>query len=379
MPEPPSPPPRTARIRRWTLDATLVVSLTLAALAGGGQHREPWGAVAIVFATAPLLARRRRPLSSFAVQLAATGLAGPVRQAPVVMLLALAIGGYAAIGVSGTRPRLLAAAGAAGAVTILRYTSAGGHDLPGLCALWLLALALRSLWQRSLTAQRYAKALERESAARQALAVQGERARIARELHDVLGHNLSVMMIHAGAARQAVGGQADAARSLLQVEAAGREAMSELRSLLELLGTEPDDSAPQPGLGDLETLLERTRAAGLPARLVSRGPARPLEPGLELAAYRVVQEGLTNALKHAPGAPTDVTVLYEPAALHVTVRDQGTNTTEPDPAGRGLLGLRERVALYHGVLHVGPASDGGYELRASFPLNGFSDTEARAE
>jgi signal transduction histidine kinase len=209
-------------------------------------------------------------------------------------------------------------------------------------------------------------------------AVEHERARIARELHDVVTHNVSVMLIQAGAARTIMDRSPERAReALLAVEAGGRAAMGELRDVMGLLTTdldpdpvEPDDLAPQPGLARLEALIGRMRGAGVPVELTVSGSPRPLAAGIELAAYRVVQEALTNTVKHASGADASVQVSYGDDELHVEVTDTGGR---PGPAaatgnGRGLIGLRERLAVYGGTLRTGPRPLGGYRVRALIPL-----------
>ncbi len=398
---------------RWAPDAAAALAFTLAGLVGGGWHRSDWGPIALLLVTLPIAGLRWWPMACFAIQLAGTGLLGPLSGLPPVAAAALALGGFAAVGVSGRWPRLMAAFGAIGVVTLMHFSPGSGSRLLWLVAAWLLVLATRSLWLRSQSAEQEAQALRREHAATRALAVQTERARIARELHDVLGHNVSVMMIQAGAARHVADsavaapgsdGMSSSDRSLVsaalqEVEAAGRCAMSELRQLLDVLGADPPEDgaqerglAPQPGLKHLDPLLERVRAAGLPVSLTMRGMARSLEPGLDLAAYRVIQEGLTNVLKHSGGAKADVVVAYEQDGVNVTVRDWGRaadadasehdDRSEPgaddhgaddgrDVAGRGLLGLRERVALYHGEFEAGRTADGGYRVHARFP-GGFA-------
>ncbi|WP_405970833.1 sensor histidine kinase [Streptomyces sp. NBC_00988] len=211
-------------------------------------------------------------------------------------------------------------------------------------------------------------------------AVEHERARIARELHDVVTHNVSVMVIQAGAARTIMDKSPERAReALLAVEAGGRAAMGELRHVMGLLTMELGQDAdelespeldPQPGLDRLEALIGRMRGAGVPVELTVSGAPRPLPAGIELAAYRVVQEALTNTVKHASGADASVQVAYGEGELHVEVTDTGGR---PGPAaatgnGRGLIGLRERLAVYGGTLRTGPRPFGGYRVRALIPL-----------
>jgi signal transduction histidine kinase len=239
---------------------------------------------------------------------------------------------------------------------------------------------------------------EHEAATRRALAM--ERARIASELHDVVTHNVSVMVVQAGAARQVLASSPhDAREALLAVEASGRTAMAELRHLLGLLcpvgtdagglgigGVEPADAEaalrPQPGLGQLRSLIERVSAAGLPVELRIDGTQHDLPPGLDLAAYRVVQEALTNVIKHAGRAPTRVRIDYRPRELRIDVADDGRGPGGPGGplAGapgieRGLIGLRERIAIYGGTLDAGPPPGGGWRVVARIPLHAASGGE----
>ena len=206
-------------------------------------------------------------------------------------------------------------------------------------------------------------------------AVEAERARIAGELHDVVTHNVSVMVVQAGAARSVLDSSPDDAReALLAVEASGRTAMSELRHLLGLLapaGGEEDVLVPQPGAARVPALVERVRAAGLSVELSVTG-ARDLPPGVDLAAYRVVQEALTNVIKHAGTSRAAVVLEYRPDDLLITVTDDGRPATGPGgPGGRGLIGLRERIGLYGGELDAGPRPGGGWRVRTRIPVGGL--------
>jgi signal transduction histidine kinase len=209
-------------------------------------------------------------------------------------------------------------------------------------------------------------------------AAEHERARIARELHDVVTHNVSVMVIQAGAARKVMQANPDQAReALLAVESGGRAAMTELRHVMGLLTMDSDGPdpaattglAPQPGLGGLPAMVQRVRETGTPVELTVAGQPRPLLPGVELSAYRVVQEALTNTVKHAAGAAATVLVEYRTDQLRVEVTDTGGITGASGTGnGHGLIGLRERLAVYGGTLHTGPRVSGGYRVRALFPL-----------
>jgi signal transduction histidine kinase len=221
----------------------------------------------------------------------------------------------------------------------------------------------------SLTAQ---LAREREENAR--LAVTLERTRIARELHDVVAHAVSVMVVQAGGVRGLLReDQAEERAALASVEATGRQAMGELRRMVGILRAPAtgEELAPPPRLDHVEALVEQVRQAGLPVALTLRGDPRPLPPGLELSAYRVVQEALTNTLKHAGPAHAEVDVRYGDAALEVEVRDDGAGPhVNGRPAGHGLAGMRERVALFGGELDAGPGAERGFRVAARFPLRG---------
>jgi signal transduction histidine kinase len=209
---------------------------------------------------------------------------------------------------------------------------------------------------------------DREVAAREA--VTAERAAIARELHDVVAHHMSVMVVQAGAARTVVDADPDAAADALrQIEASGRTGLTEMRRLLEVLKADgaSSDRAPQPGLAQLDDLLAGMRATGLPVEAVVEGEPRPLPPGIDLSAYRIVQEALTNALRHSGGAAARVLLRYEPEALEVEVVDDGRGPNDDGDGGHGLIGMRERVQLFGGELTTGPAPGGGFAVRARLP------------
>ncbi|MBO1414740.1 sensor histidine kinase [Streptomyces sp. FH025] len=227
---------------------------------------------------------------------------------------------------------------------------------------------------------------ERESAAR--TAVDAERARIAAELHDIVSHNVSLMVVQAGAAREVLATMPEeAAAAMGAVEAAGRDTMTELRHLLGLLAPaadgveEPEQDAgfaPQPSLSRLSPLIDRFAFAGLPVEVRVSGEPRPLPGGIDVTAYRIIQEALTNALKHGDGVTAEVTVRYADHYLRVEVLNSGPSVLsgssapmpkQADGAGRGLIGLRERVAVYGGDLDARRRLGGGYRVRARIPLD----------
>jgi signal transduction histidine kinase len=221
--------------------------------------------------------------------------------------------------------------------------------------------------------------LERERATASRTAVDAERAGIARELHDIVSHNVSVMVVQAAAAREVLAVRPEeAAAALRAVEEAGRDTMAELRHLLGVLAPAADgsdDLSPQPGLARLSPLIDRIAFAGLPVEVRISGDPRPLPSGVDLTAYRIIQEALTNALKHGEGTMAEVTVRYAPRQLRVEVLNTGPSVFSgaapavPSPDGRGLLGLRQRVAIYGGDLDARRRLGGGFRVRARIPLD----------
>jgi signal transduction histidine kinase len=240
----------------------------------------------------------------------------------------------------------------------------------------LLGVAVRSLRerQRELAAQAIELQREREANARRA--VLEERVRIARELHDVVAHHVSVMGLQAGAARRVMGRQPDKAEAALtSIETSSRQAVLELHRLLGFLrrADQTDDLAPQPDLAQLTDLVAQAGQGALTITLSVEGEPRPLPPTLEVSAYRVVQEALTNARKHSGGTTATVRVAYQPTMLEIEVLDDGEGRAgrpPPNPGGHGLIGMRERVTLHGGHLRTGPRPQGGFAVHATFPLNG---------
>jgi signal transduction histidine kinase len=245
--------------------------------------------------------------------------------------------------------------------------------VPGV-AMIICRRAIRDRELRAETLAERAALLERERELRAQEAVAEERARIARELHDLVAHNVSVMVVQAGAERHALPeGQESTREALSSIEQSGRQALAEARRLLGMLrpGDEHEELAPQPSIDQIDFLVEQIERAGLPVKLDIEGDPVPLPAGVDLCAYRVVQEGLTNALKHAGPAHAEVLLRYTGGGLDVRVRDDGRGLAEPngDGAGHGLIGMRERVALYGGEIRTGPRGNGGgFEISAHIPL-----------
>jgi signal transduction histidine kinase len=236
---------------------------------------------------------------------------------------------------------------------------------------WFAGLSLRRRTEHAARLEERAVLLEhrREQEARRA--VTEERARIARELHDVVAHSVSVMTVQAGAVRRVLRPEQEREREALEtVERTGREALAEMRRLLGVLRETEDEAAlePQPGLDQIERLLERARTAGLPVELAVEGDRRPLAPGVDLNAYRVVQEALTNALKHSQGATAAVRLRWSPDALELEVANDGVPVLSGDGGGHGLVGMRERVNVCGGRFEAGPRPEGGFLVRATLPV-----------
>jgi signal transduction histidine kinase len=244
-------------------------------------------------------------------------------------------------------------------------------------AAWSLGDGLRLRRSRVVQLEDRASRLEREREEWARQAVAEERRVIARELHDVVAHNVSVIVAQSAAAQRIVDEHpTEAATTLGTIEEAGRTALVEMRRLTGLLRTETDRSggrSPQPGLHDLEALAGHVREAGLPVDVRIEGTPRPLPVGLDLSAFRIVQEALTNALKHAGPARASVVVRYEEDRLRLTIEDDGVGRGRETRASRpryGHLGMRERVALFGGTLAVGARDGGGYRVSACLPLDG---------
>jgi signal transduction histidine kinase len=238
---------------------------------------------------------------------------------------------------------------------------------------WAVGFALRARSEQAEAAETRAVRAEREREAAARLAVAEERARIARELHDIVAHAVSVMVLHVGAVRHKLPDElADDREALQSVERTGRTALAEMRRLLGAMRDEREEVSfvPQPGLDGLDSLLEEVTRAGLPVELHVDGEPFPLPRGVDLSAYRIVQEGLTNALKHSHATTANVTVRYALDELQIEVRDNGVGSSTTDGLGHGLIGVRERVKIYGGEMSAGTANGGGFALTTRLPLGG---------
>jgi signal transduction histidine kinase len=369
-----------------------------------------WALLGVVLSTAPLAFRRTYPATAFGVILVAS--VATRSYSTVITVAAVIFAAYSAVAYGKYRRATLLGLFLGAVVVTAAYPQATAQVPERYTPLLVLlptaaAGYMMRMWRERATDS--AERLRLAQAAHEAetrRAVETERARIASELHDVVTHNVSVMVVQAGAARRALDGPPGkppparharlAREALLAVEASGRTAMTELRHLLGLLAPAGEASAadgtsvpgPQPGLDQVPELIERVRDAGLEAELSVSGTPHPLPPGLDLAAYRIVQEALTNVIKHAGPVRTDIHVEYRARELRITVADNGrpadtdpAHGQPPGPSGRGLIGLRERIAIYRGELDAGPRPGGGWQIRARIPLAPVADglQEARAK
>jgi signal transduction histidine kinase len=358
----------------------------------------PPGTAAVVVAmlalTLPLAWRRRFPLTSLVAVIAAflaARLVLDVNEASVTVLASsLALYSAAAHGRRGPRGPVIAVALGAILAEVVRETLFAGGGIPGQPVVRVFYLAYNAVFlalpcvlgatisslrrrQRQLAEQAAELRREREENARRA--VFEERVRIARELHDVVAHHVSLMGVQAGAARRVLQRQPDKAQeALTAIETASRQAVLELHRLLGFLrrAGDTDQLAPQPGLAQLEDLLGEAARAGLVVDLAIEGRPCPLSPTLELSAYRVIQEALTNTRKHSGAGTASVRLAYRPSALELQVLDDGGRPTGSRPAGdgpgQGLIGMRERASLHGGHVSVGPRPEGGFAVQAVFPL-----------
>ena len=369
-------------MRRYALDVaisagTLVLGLAEVLGCPGYQLRGAWAAGVVVTAGA-LAFRRRAPLAvlvlvvALEVALAATE---PPEDA-TFWFFAWLVATYA-VGAHAALPRALAG------LALVLVTFAVGAALDGqgvgdvifvsvlFSGAWALGYLLERRSGEVAALQRRAAALESEREERARIAIAEERARIARELHDVVAHGVSTMVLQAGGVRRLLTEAQERERdALMSVEDTGRQALVEMRRMLGIMRRADGDDglAPQPGLALLDELAKSMRAAGLAVQLLVDGEPVALPPGLDLSAYRIVQEALTNALKHAGPVSADVRIRYAPRALEIEVVDDGRGQPNGHEPGHGLVGMRERVALFGGQFDAGRRADGGYAVHAHLPL-----------
>jgi signal transduction histidine kinase len=368
--------------RRYPLDSLVVLLAVVAEIKiwiVPGPDPKAVFIVGSLLWTLPLLLRHRFPFAApvftFAVQ-AGSAAAIPTLGVETTSLLALLLS-FWVVGSHNDGGQAIAGAaiGFASIVVVAQLDRrvGPGDAVVGIViggVIWLIAYALRRRAQRADELETRASRLEREHEELVRARVAAERRRIARDLHDVIAHSLSVMIVQAGAARLLLDDEPERARtSAFAVEETGHQALVEVRRLLGMLGKEEPGLAPRPGLSALNALVEHTRAAGLPVEVRVEGEPHGLPPGIDLTAYRIVQEALTNALRHAGPVRTEVRVSYEGDGLLLEIaNDRGRGSNGGGGSGHGLVGMRERAALYGGELHCGPRAIGGYVVRARLPV-----------
>jgi signal transduction histidine kinase len=375
--------------RRYWFDALVLAMAGIGvtgAILGRGRELGPEGplwfdVLAMLAIVLPLLVRRRFPFGAPAAVGVAAALISFVDKTVVPYDGVTFLVGCAALFLVGLlRDRGQAVAGFAVAEGVLAVVvhnsprSFGGNFVVGsiiFAIVWTIAFGVGRKSVEADEARERAIRAEHEREERARVAVAEERARIARELHDVVGHSVSVMTVQASGVRRLLRPDQEREReALLVVERTGREALAEMRRMVGVL-RRPEEApalAPQPSLDHLSRLVEQAQEAGLPVELRIEGEATQLPAGVDLTAYRLVQEGLTNVVKHAQATRAEVLVNYGDSYLEVTVRDDGKGVGNGDGGGHGLVGMRERVSVYGGELDAGPQTGGGYRLRAKLPL-----------
>jgi signal transduction histidine kinase len=364
--------------------AVLLVEIELQVWLDGAIHARVFAAAAGVLLALAVAVRRRWPQAGVLVVLAlmsermlvghAAGLGGSAGVSVSVLLLFYGLGAFAP-----ERRSLWTLAAAVVVTSANAWTKPGGGpssavpmELFAVLLPYVLGRMTRKRADRERAARGAAEQLDAARDSRARAAADGERARIAREIHDVIAHSVSVMVIQAGGARLVMGDEPKRAEeSLRSVERAGREALAEMRRLLGILG-DGDLRAltPQPGLANIAPLLAHARTAGVSADLDVDGDPTPVPPALDLCAYRIVQEALTNTIKHAAPARASVKVRWEGSTLELEISDDGKRgrAVNGTTGGHGITGMRERVALQSGTLEAGARSEGGFTVLARLPL-----------
>jgi signal transduction histidine kinase len=378
-----------AVLRRYAFDVLVVLAAVESSVEVAFRHdavRAPrttlWVAIpAIVALFVTLLARRRAPFAAPAALWIVAAALSFVDGRLVVFPAAVFAAGMAAAFFLGNlidgfqaRVGLVVVVAAAAVVASNDPTRSAGEyiSLPVLFAIpWTLGLTLRARSGQAEAAEERATRAERERETTARIAVAEERARIARELHDIVAHSMSVMVLQVGAVRHGLPDKlADDKQALEDVERTGRAALTEMRRLLGAMRHETDDVdlTPQPGLAALELLLDEVRRTGLRVDLETEGEPALLPGALDLSAYRIVQEGLTNVLKHAHATRADVKIVHAPNELRIEVRDDGRGGPPGPGLGHGLVGVGERVKIYGGEMGAEALNGGGFLLRARLPL-----------
>jgi signal transduction histidine kinase len=382
--------PRLQRVGDFALAGVLLVGALIDLFHGGaGSGWSGWRPLEVAVAvgiSVPLLWRRSHPAVTLWIVLVSGAVGAALvapRQAGFEPFVALVVAYYSlganadrrtsTLNVTGTL--LVSAVG--GVITVAAGEEKMGNTLPILVwtfAAWLIGRIIRSWRSRAAELEQLNQLLEDQWEVQAQAAVAVERGRIARELHDVIAHNISMIVVQAGAAARVLeGDQPEVTKALAAIEATGRQTVDEMRGLLGVLRRTDDGLAlaPQPGLDDLGALVTQVHEAGLDVELKIEGPPVALPAGIDLSAYRVVQEALTNSLKHAKGAQARVTVRYSKTAVEIEIHDDGQTGANGNGTGggHGLIGMRERVALWGGALTAG-RGDTGWTVNARLPISG---------
>ena len=349
----------------------------------GFRDSDGLGALLVLAQTLPLAVRRVAPLGSLAAITAAIGMHAALGYDDIQAgTFASLVGVSSAAYVTDNRRALVAALlGAVGIGVFYATTrmSFDGFEIVGIGGLWLAGWIAGSVFRirrrHTAAVERRAAVLEQGSEARAREAVADERTRITRELHDIIGHTLNLIVVQAGAARAVFKSRPDQAlESLDSIEITARQSLSDMERMLGILrppGAEAAPYDPQPGLEQVDRLAEQFTDAGLPVEVNVAGEPHKLPKSLDLSGYRIVQEALTNALKHAGPARARVAISYLADKLELDIVDDGQGPGDDGHnagGGRGLIGMRERVSLFGGELEVGPAAEGGFRVHASLPL-----------
>jgi signal transduction histidine kinase len=338
--------------------------------------------VLLLIVTFPLAVRRRLPAAPLLTVAGALVLVALLvsnsRGVPLAVFLALLLAFYSVGAHCDDRRSYFVGVLAVAAIAAADLARPGSFSASGtrpaawlaFAIAWLVGRDLRRRRQRVADLEDRAMQLEREREEQAQLAVADERARIARELHDVIAHGVSVIVVQAQAGPHLLNDPERVRDVFYSIESSGRDALAELRRLLGILraGDQQLAIGPQPGLGSLQSLVEQVRASGVPVELRIEGEPVHLPAGIDLSAYRIVQEALTNIVKHAGDAAAEVVIRYGARELELDVVDDGRSAAESNGSGHGLIGMRERVALYGGTLEAGTRDGGGYAVRARLPF-----------
>ena len=394
-----------AGLNPWLVDgalAALFVILGLATTSGRGQvsksvyePQDAWGVVLVLAATVPFVFRRRAPLAVLMFCTVAVTLNSLLGHNEGALPFFLWVAVVTVAATCTTEKVVVAAIWIFAGLFTLVITpdsplagSGFGLNCALFAAMFMFGLNLKNRRERIEALEERAQALEREKEEGARLAVADERLHIARELHDVVAHSMGVIAVQASVGEHVIDeNPAEAKRALEAIAGISRSTLTEIRRMLGVLRESDDDAgatpayAPAPGLGDLDRLAREIDGAGVPVTVSYDGRRVELPRGVDLTAYRIVQEALTNVMKHAGPASANVCVRYQPGELELEIVDdgRGVNGRADARTGHGLLGMRERVAVYGGTLDAGPKSGGGFRVAVRLPYGGWPNDESRAE